>query len=311
VVKTISERWIYALLIYTACVWGANVVILKIMTNYFGIVHLSAIRMWVAFLCMAVICRLKGQRVSRPMSWSDLGWLTGAAALMIYAHQLLLSQGLAWSTATNGALILGLNPVLSVLVGAALFGEQLNSARVGGVMLGLVGAAIVVLNRTGAELRFTGMGDVFLLASMLAYVAAGASIRQIVNRLHPMVIGYYMHLIGAVMLTLHAAFTPSFWVSAAWLPNAWVWALILFSGLFSTAIGNLAWNYGISRLGLGRTSMFINLLPISGLLFAVAFLGVVVKVSHLLGFICVLSGTWLAVKRPEIGLRDSRAELAP
>lgn len=295
-VKPSSERWVYALLIYTACVWGANVVMLKTMTSYFEIVHLSSIRMWVAFFCMAAICHFGSQRVVR-LSRTQLGWVTAAAALMIYAHQLMLSQGLAWSTATNGALILSLNPVLSVLVGAALFSERLNGARLVGVVLGLVGAAVVVLNRSGADLRFTGMGDVFLLCSMLVYVAAGACIRQVVDQLHPMVIGYYMHLIGALMLTAHAAFTPSFWEPTAWFPSAWVWLLILFSGLFSTAIGNLAWNYGISRLGLGRTSMFVNLLPISGLLFAVVFLDEVIRASHLIGFVCVLSGTWLAVKR--------------
>lgn len=295
-VKAASERWVYALLIYTACVWGANVVMLKAMTSYFEIVHLSSIRMWVAFLCMAAICRFGGQRIVR-LGRAQLGWVTAAAALMVYAHQLMLSQGLAWSTATNGALILSLNPVLSVLVGAALFSERLNGARLAGVVLGLAGAAVVVLNRSSADLRFTGMGDAFLLASMLAYVAAGACIRRVVDQLHPMVIGYYMHLIGAVMLTAHAAFTPSFWEPAAWFPSAWAWLLILVSGLFSTAIGNLAWNYGISRLGLGRTSMFVNLLPISGLLFAVAFLDEVIRASHLIGFVCVLLGTWLAVKR--------------
>lgn len=294
-VKAASERWVYALLIYTACVWGANVVMLKAMTSYFEIVHLSSIRMWVAFLCMAAICRFGGQRVVR-LGRAQLGWVTAAAALMIYAHQLMLSQGLAWSTATNGALILSLNPVLSVLVGAALFSERLNGARLSGVVLGLVGAAVVVLNRSSYDLRFTGMGDAFLLAAMLVYVAAGTCIRRVVDQLHPMVISYYMHLIGAVMLTAHAAFTPSFWEPAAWFPSAWAWLLILFSGLFSTAIGNLAWNYGISRLGLGRTSMFLNLLPISGLLFAVAFLGEVIHALHLIGFVCVLSGTWLAVK---------------
>lgn len=294
--KSAPHRRVYALLLYTACVWGANVVMLKTMTGYFEeVVHLSSILMWMAFFCMAAICRLGGQRVVRLDS-SQLGRVTAAAALMTYAHQLMLSQGLAWSTATNGALMLSLNPVLSVFLGAALFGERLNAVRLSGIVLGLLGVFVVVLNRSGADLRLTGMGDALLLASMLVYVAAGACVRRIVDQLHPMVIGYYMHLIGAVMLTVHASFTPSFWEPAAWFPSTWAWLLILWSGLFSTAIGNLAWNYGISQLGLGRTSMFINLLPVSGLLFAVAFLGEVVRSAHLVGLACVLSGTWLAVR---------------
>ena len=91
-----------ALLLYTVTVWGANVVMMKIMTRHFETVHLSAIRMAAAFGCIALICRCAGHRVPWP-DRRQLGWLVAAAALMIYAHQLMLTQGLAWSTATNGA----------------------------------------------------------------------------------------------------------------------------------------------------------------------------------------------------------------
>jgi len=87
----------------------------------------------------------------------------------------------------------------------------------------------------------------------------------------------------------------------------WERLLILFSALFSTAIGNLTLNYGISRLGLGRTSMFVNLLPISGALFVLPFLDEAIRASHLIGLVRVLSGIWVTVKR---NLPASRASAA-
>jgi drug/metabolite transporter (DMT)-like permease len=285
-----------ALLLYTVGIWGANVVMMKMMTEHFHTVHLSAIRMAAAFFCIAAICRATGRNIPR-LTRSQLGWVAGAGALMIYAHQLMLTQGLAWSTATNGALALSLNPLLSVLLGALLFGERLRLAGAAGVLLGLVGAAIVVLSRSGVDLRFNGAGDALLICAMVVYVAAGACIRRVTDSLHPLVIGYWMHLIGAAMLIAHAAFTPAFWDSQAWFPGVAPWVLIAVSALCSTALGNLAWNYGISRLGLGRTSMFINLLPISGLACAVLFLGEVLRPEHAIGFALVLCGTWLAVRK--------------
>jgi drug/metabolite transporter (DMT)-like permease len=290
------ERWIVALLLYTVGIWGANVVMMKVMTEHFHTVHLSAIRMAAAFACIAAICKATGRHIPRPTR-SQLGWVAAAGALMIYAHQLMLTQGLAWSTATNGALALSLNPLLSVLLGALLFGERLRLAGAAGVLLGLVGAAIVVLSRSGVDLRFNGAGDALLICAMVVYVAAGACIRRVTDSLHPLVIGYWMHLIGAAMLIAHAAFTPAFWDSEAWSPGLAPWVLIAVSALCSTALGNLAWNYGISRLGLGRTSMFINLLPISGLACAVLFLGEVLRPEHAIGFALVLCGTWLAVRQ--------------
>lgn len=288
------ERWVIVLLLYTAAIWGANVVMMKVMTQHFDTVHLSAIRMAMAFACIAAICRMTGRRIPR-LTRGQLGWVAAAAALMIYAHQLLLTQGLAWSTATNGALALSLNPLLSVLLGALLFGERLHLAGAAGAMLALAGAAVVVLNRSGVDPLFNGAGDALLIAAMVVYVAAGACIRRLTDQLHPLAIGYHMHLIGAAMLAGHAAFTPAFWDTQAWLPGIAPWALVAVSALCSTALGSLAWNYGISRLGLGRTSMFINLLPISGLASAALFLGEVVRPIHGIGFALVLAGTWLAV----------------
>lgn len=71
--------------------------------------------------------------------------------------------------------------------------------------------------------------------------------------MHPLVIGFYMHLIGAAMILLHAAFTEAFWDARPWAAGLAPWALIAVSALFSTALGSLAWNCGISQLGLGRT----------------------------------------------------------
>jgi len=290
-----SEGWAIAALVYTATVWGANVVLMKLMTQHFTAVHLSAIRMVAAFACIALICRFTA-RVGPLPTGRQFGWMVGAALLMTYAHQLMLTQGLAWSTATNGALALGLNPLLSVLLGALLFGERLHPAGGFGVVMGLAGVAVVVLNRSDADLRLAGLGDALLIGSMLVYVAGGACIRHVSGQLDPLAIGYWMHLVGAAVLVLHAVWLPEFRDPQAWSVGLGPWALILVSALVSTALGSVAWNYGIARLGLGRASMFINLLPISGLAAAVVFLGEDLRPAHGIGFALVLAGTWFAVQ---------------
>lgn len=288
------DGWVAAMLVYTVVIWGANVVMIKLMTAHFETVHLSAIRTVLAFGFIAALARLIGFRSQRLKLPEVLG-LTAAAALMVYAHPLLLTQGLAWSSATNGGLALSLNPLLSVLLGAALFGERLGALGAAGVVMGLLGAAVVILNRTGAELRFHGMGDALLLLSMLVYVAAGVFMRRLSERLSAVAIVYYMHLIGAVMLLAHAAVLPGFWNTEAWTPGIAPWLLVGASALFSTAMGGLGWSYGISRLGLGRSTVFLNLLPVSTLATAVMFLGETLRPEHAVGFGLVLSGTWLAV----------------
>lgn len=290
------DRWVVPILLYTVAIWGINVVMIKVMAAHFEAVHLATIRTVVAFVFIALVGRVIGFQPQRP-SRQDFLLLCAAAFLMVYAHQILLTQGLQWSTATNGGLALSLNPLLSVLLGAVLFGERLGIAGVAGVAMGIVGAAVIVLNRSGAELRLHGAGDVLLLASMLVYVGAGAFMRSLSQRLGSVAIAWHMHWIGSVMLVLHAALVPSFWTAEAWTADTGPWLLIAASGLLSTALGGLGWSFGISRLGLGRTAVFLNLLPVSTLLTAVLFLGEHPRPAHGVGFLLVLCGTWLAFNR--------------
>jgi drug/metabolite transporter (DMT)-like permease len=292
--RSAADRWVVPMLLYTVAIWGANVVMIKVLTGHFETVHLAAIRTVVAFVFIALIGGLLGFRPAR-LARRDFVALAAAAFLMVYAHQILLTQGLQWSTATNGGLALSLNPLLSVLLGAVLFGERLGAMGAAGVAVGIAGAAVVILNRSGAELRLHGAGDVLLLASMLVYVGAGAFMRCLSQRLGAVAIAWHMHWIGGAMLVLHAALLPAVWTADAWAADPTPWVLVLVSGLFSTALGGLGWSFGISRLGLGRTAVFLNLLPVSTLLTAVVFLGEKARPAHALGFLLVLCGTWLAV----------------
>lgn len=123
---------------------------------------------------------------------------------------------------------------------------------------------------------------------------AGVFMRRLSGRLSAVAITWHMHWIGGAMLVGHAALQPAFWTAQAWPAEPLPWLLIGLSGFLSTALGGLGWSYGISRLGLGRTAVFLNLLPVSTLVTAVAFLGEVVRPAHLVGFLLVLGGTWLA-----------------
>lgn len=293
--RAVGQGRVIAVLVYTVAAWGANVVVIKALTRHFEAVHLAALRTVVAFAFIALVAHLAAGFRPQRLGRRDILELSAAAFLMVYAHQILLTQGLMWSTATNGGLALSLNPLLSLLLGALLFGERLGATGVAGVVMGIAGAAFVILNRSGAELRLHGAGDALLLASMLVYVGAGAFMRSLSRRLSPVAIAWHMHWIGGVMLVAHAASLPAFWTAGAWDVELTPWLLILASGLFSTALGGLGWSYGISRLGLGRTAVFLNLLPVSTLITAVLFLGEQARPAHALGFLLVLGGTWLAV----------------
>lgn len=61
-----GDRWVLAMLPYTAGIWGANVVMIKIMAAHFEALHLAAIRTVVAFAFIALALL--------PAFWTAEAW---------------------------------------------------------------------------------------------------------------------------------------------------------------------------------------------------------------------------------------------
>jgi drug/metabolite transporter (DMT)-like permease len=283
----------YGVLAYAVMIWGANVSVIKLLTEEMPAVPLSALRMVAALLCICVICLLGGQRIGR-IGWRDAGLSVGAGALMVYAHQIFLAQGVATSSATNAALILGLNPIFSVLLGYLLLGERQTRRSLAGIALGLTGAALVVMH--GGALHLGASGDTALFAALFSYVAAGVCIRRVSAAVPPLLLGFYMHLFGAVLLVLHVGISEPDALQRLPELSSKFWWLLGISAFFSTALGNVSWAYGIATIGLSRASVFLNWLPISGVLFAVLFLQEPLGIWRIAGLICVVLGTYVALK---------------
>lgn len=283
--------------------WGVNVSAVKALTTSFESLPLAALRMAVA--CLALSAIVLWRRGGVPaLGARQLAAMTGCAFLMVYANQILFAQGLLRSTATNGALIMALSPLVSALMAAMVFRESLTPRRMLGVALGFAGVAAVVLSHPGAGLSRAGIGDLMLALGVVSFAIGGVGVQRLARQVDPLSISWVIYMIGTAMLVLHTLLGPSRLGTAELFPGAWPWALVLFSGIAATAAGNLIWNRAISVIGVARTAVFLYWVPVFGVAFAALLLGEALTWWHLLGFVAVMSGTWL-------GTRPAATAVAP
>ncbi|WP_454907790.1 DMT family transporter [Variovorax gossypii] len=275
--------------------WGVNVSAVKALTTSFESLPLAALRMVVA--CVALSAIVLWRRGGVPaLGARQLGAMTGCAFLMVYANQILFAQGLLRSTATNGALIMALSPLVSALMAALVFRERFTPRRMLGVALGFAGVAAVVLSHPGVGLSRAGIGDLMLALAVVSFAVGGVGVQQLARQIDPLSISWVIYMIGTAMLVVHTLLGPSRLGTAELFPGAWPWALVLFSGIAATAAGNLIWNRAISVIGVARTAVFLYWVPVFGVAFAALLLGEALTWWHLLGFAAVMSGTWLGTR---------------
>lgn len=283
--------------------WGVNVSAVKALTTSFESLPLATLRMAVA--CVALTAIVLWRRGGLPaLGARQLAGMTGCAFLMVYANQILFAQGLLRSTATNGALIMALSPLVSGFTAALVFRERFTPRRMLGVALGFAGVAAVVLSHPGAGLSRAGIGDLMLALAVVSFAVGGAGVQRLARQIDPLSISWVIYMIGTGMLVVHTVLGSSPLGTAQLFPGVWPWVLVLFSGVAATAAGNLIWNRAISIIGVARTAVFLYWVPVFGVAFAALLLGEVLTWWHLLGFAAVMTGTYL-------GTRPATAVAAP
>lgn len=284
-----ANRSIYLMLFLVVAIWGLNLVIIKYLVQYFSPFALAAIRIPIAasFLLPVAVKRYGWLNLNRE------GWLlTGGVALCsIFLHQLTLSTGLAATSGAHSSLILGLNPLFTTVLASCFAQEPLSWNKGLGVVLGLSGVLVVVTNTADAGAA-TLYGDIIMLFSMFAYVAGSLFVKRSAQVVPTIVVTAYSHAIAAVALLPVAYLTEPVWIKN----DIWQFtpiALILLSAWVCTGFGAYCWNMAVSRVGASVASLFLNMIPIVGLLAFALILGETLIWTHFAALVLVLAGVTL------------------
>jgi drug/metabolite transporter (DMT)-like permease len=207
------------------------------------------------------------------------------------AYPWLFLLALSRTSATNTALLIALNPVLTILL-APLVGERLERHRLAGLALALLGAATVVTRgdvRHLAALSLRG-GDLIAIAAAAAWAAFNLTSRTVVGHLRPAFINCVIYAIGAVALSaLGRADHP--WDQLAAATPVAIGGIVLMAVLSSVIAGQF-FLVGVRTVGIGRTVVFVYLVPVVTALMSATLLGERFELVQGIGGAAVLTGVY-------------------
>jgi drug/metabolite transporter (DMT)-like permease len=194
---------------------------------------------------------------------------------------------LARTSATNTALLIALNPVITILL-SPLVGEHVDRRRLAGVALALLGAAIVI---THGELRLVfHPGDLVALAAACCWATFNLASRRVVAHLTPAFTNCVIYAFGGLALGILGRSEAPLAQLAAATPVA-VGAIVAMALLSSVMSGQL-FLVGVRTVGVSRTVVFVYLVPVLTALLATTVLGEPFLATQALGGAAVLAGVY-------------------
>jgi drug/metabolite transporter (DMT)-like permease len=241
---------------------------------------------------LLVINAVRSQPIVPPRdAWRSLA-LMGFVG--VFVHQMIQAHALTMTTAVNTGWLIGLTPVWSALLSAWVLRERFGPVKVAGLVLGFLGAALVVTRgRLGGDLLALPQtrGDLLILASTLNWAVYTVLGHPAIKRLGPTRATTGALSLGWLMLV------PFFVYAAGWreYPRLTLigWGAVLFLGIACSGLGYLFWYGALERIEASRVAAFLYLEPLVTLAAAAALLGESVSVTTVVGGMLVLMGVAL------------------
>lgn len=239
-----------------------------------------------------------------------------AAAFGVPIQFLLQFHGLALTTVSHAALMVGAMPVLLAAAAVIFAGERLDPIGWVALCASTVGACMVVLGgshaRTGNETPSLA-GDLLVIVSLITALVWVLLSKKLLQTQSAKVVSAYTILSGTSMLLAlqigPALLTPLTHWPVSLPPVAHVsaraWIALAIGGVLCTATTTLLWNWGIHQVPASRAGVFLNIEPALGSILGVELLGERLGPYAWLGGALIIGGaavltTWGNEPEPEV-----------
>ncbi len=277
------------------------------------------------FLAILVLFFIKSRSVSKErLELRDLPYLMGAGFVGVTAYFFFENNGVSLVTASEASIIIAAIPVITMAAERiiaevsyrrcrARFGDaaseerrnapnrRISKRRWAGAALSVVGVWLVA----GATVALSGsaLGYVYMFGAALSWVGYCFLTRPLFVRRSRIYIVFWQSVFGFLGFLPFAAMELPRWGRL----DTTVLLHVAYLGIFCSALGYWMYARAMDTLGVGVSTVFVNLIPVVTVTAGFFFLGDRLSAVQWIGTAAVLVGVYAATLEGSLGLgRRSR-----
>jgi len=288
----------YAKLVLTMLFWGGTFVAGKLAAENVGPFSIAFLRFAIA---SALLLPLTWKSEGRfpPLSRSQLFRIILLGLIGILLYNVMFYKGLKILEASRASLIIATCPIFITVFSAIFLKEKLTPLKALGIVVSVCGATIVISKGDIGRIVSGGLGrgELYIFCCVLSWATYSLIGKDLMKELSPLTAVSYSAAVGAIALFLPACFEGLVGYMAHQSVRDWV--CISYLGVFGTVIGFVWYYQAVDRLGPTKAGLFINFVPIFGILCAFAVLREQITFSLAAGAVLVISGVYLTNRNPK------------
>jgi len=249
-------------LFIAAIIYGVTFTIAKEVMNThihpFGFIFIRVGGAMIIFWILGLF--IKGEKSIEKTDFKKIGL---AAFFGVGLNMLAFFKGLSFTTPISASVIMVTTPILVLIFSSIIIKEKIPNYRITGVIIGLVGAVLLIVYGHVSEGKASNraLGNFLVFINAASYAMYLVLVKNLIVKYHPIIFVKWLYLAGFIFIF---PFGISEFLNVSWqeMPSD-IYFKVGFVVLFTTCINYLFNLFALSKLKPTTVSVFIYLQPVT------------------------------------------------
>jgi drug/metabolite transporter (DMT)-like permease len=241
---------------------------------------ISSIRYVIVTVIFIFILLLKEKSIHSEFLKSNFIEIFLMGLFLLPIYQIGFVYGNTFTSASDASIIISTIPLWVVIIGFLIFKYKINLKILIGPLLGIFGVGLIANFSPNNNVENRIIGDLLIIIAAIAYAFYTILLNKILKKSHPqppstLVILTWVFIVGTSLLVpLSLLLNSEYLVFRSYLiiPER-IWYGIIYLAILATVWGFLLYAEAVNRLDATRVIVFLNLIPIFGILLSSLWLG--------------------------------------
>ncbi len=277
--------------------WGMSYIWSKIVFEVYSPLTTIFFRLLISSVVLYIFAFATGQL--EPIHKKDRWLLLGSAFLNPFLYFIGENFGLSLVSASLSAIIVSTIPLFAPFAAYYFFKERLRPINVAGLMIAFGGLLFIIVNKN-FSLNANPLGIMLLFLAVFSAVFYVIFLKKLSLKYRPITIITWQNMIGSLFfLPFFLFFDGDRFLSIR--PGMMTIVLLLLLGIFASSLSYVLFTYVVKHLGVIKSSLYTNLIPVFTIIFSFYILGEHSSLRKMMGMLVVIVGVTLS----EIGKIES------
>jgi len=279
-------------------IYGINHTLAKdVMPTYvqpYGFILLRVVGAAILFWSLSFL------KTSQKIKKEDWPRLIACAICGMVINMLFFFKGLSLSTPINSSVIITLSPVMVLLLGAIILREKITLLKIAGIIVGLIGALILVFfsSSTSTNAPNIPLGNILFIVNAFSFALYLILVKPLTAKYDAITLMKWLFLIATIInlpITI-GEFNEIVWQE---IPTIVLWqiAFVVVATTFMTYLLNI---FAIKHLSASTLSVFMYLQPLVAIIYATSVGADQLNLVKIVAGLFVFTGVYMVTKKKTV-----------